>query len=36
MQEVNGLLTPDRQPKVDIKRFASLNRNPDANTNQVD
>ena len=36
MQEVNGLLTPDRQPKVDVKRFASLNRNPDANTNQVD
>ena len=29
MQEVNGLLTPDRRPKVDVKRFASLNRRPD-------
>ncbi len=29
MQEVNGLLTPDRQPKVDAERFAALNRNPD-------
>ena len=35
MQEVNGLLTPDRQPKVDVKRFADLNRNPDDLTNQV-
>ena len=35
MQEVNGLLTPDRQPKVDVKRFAALNRNPDDLTNQV-
>ena len=29
MQEINGLLTPDRRPKVDVKRFASLNRRPD-------
>ena len=29
MQEVNGLLTPERQPKMDIARFAALNRNPD-------
>ena len=36
MQEVNGLLTPDRRPKIDPARFAALNRNPDANTNQVD
>ena len=35
MQEVNGLLTPDRKPKVDVARFAALNRNPDADTNQV-
>lgn len=28
MQEINGLLTPDRKPKVDIERFAALNRNP--------
>lgn len=35
MQEVNGLLTPDRKPKVDVKRFAALNRNPDASTNQL-
>ena len=30
MQEVNGLLTPDRKPKINEKRFASLNRNPDS------
>ncbi len=35
MQEVNGLLTPDRRPKIDVERFAALNRNPDANTNQM-
>ena len=35
MQEVNGLLTPDRKLKIDAKRFAALNRNPDAKTNQV-
>ena len=35
MQEVNGLLTPDRKPKIDPKRFAAINRNPDADTNQV-
>lgn len=29
MQEVNCLLTPERQPKMDIARFAALNRNPD-------
>ena len=33
MQEVNGLLTPDRKPKVDPERFRALNRNPDAVTN---
>ena len=27
-QEINGLLTPDRKPKVDPARFASLNINP--------
>lgn len=30
MQEVNGLLTPDRKPKVDPDRFAGLNVNPKA------
>ena len=35
MQEINGLLTPDRKVKIDAKRFAALNRNPDAKTNQV-
>ena len=35
MQEVNGLVTPDRKAKIDPERFAALNRNPDANTNQV-
>ena len=28
MQEINGLMTPDRQPKMDVARFAKLNRNP--------
>ena len=28
MQEINGVLTPDRQPKMDIARFASINKNP--------
>lgn len=34
MQEINGLLTPDRQPKMDVKRVASINVNPAAKTNQ--
>ena len=25
MQEINGVLTPDRKPKMDVKRFARLN-----------
>ena len=28
MQEINGLLTPDRQPKMDVQRFRAINRNP--------
>jgi beta-galactosidase/beta-glucuronidase len=28
-QETNGLLTPDRKPKVDVERFRALNINPD-------
>lgn len=28
MQEINGLLMPDRTPKVDMKRFAEANSNP--------
>ncbi len=35
MQEVNGLLTPDRKPKVDPERFAALNRSPDGITDQL-
>ncbi|MDO5299809.1 MAG: glycoside hydrolase family 2 TIM barrel-domain containing protein [Clostridia bacterium] len=35
MQEINGLLTPDRQPKMDVARFAALNQNPPGKTNQV-
>ncbi len=30
MQEINGLLTPDRKPKVDPARIAAVNVNPDA------
>lgn len=29
MQETNGLLTPDRKPKMDVERFRQLNRNPE-------
>jgi len=36
LQEVNGLMTPDRKPKIDVERFASINRNPGARTNQAD
>ena len=25
MQEVNGLLTPDRRPKINVERFATIN-----------
>lgn len=28
-QETNGLLTPDRKPKVDVERFKALTTNPD-------
>ena len=35
MQEINGLLTPERKPKMDVKRFKSMNQNPEANTNQT-
>ena len=35
MQEVNGLVTPDRKAKIDPERFAALNRNPSASTNQT-
>ena len=36
MQEVNGILTPDRQPKVDVKRFAGMNRDPGALMNPLE
>lgn len=28
-QETNGILTPDRRPKVDVERFKKLTRNPE-------
>ncbi len=28
MQEINGVLSPDRKPKVDIARFKAINKNP--------
>ena len=28
MQEINGLMTPERKPKMDVARFAKLNTNP--------
>ena len=35
MQEINGLLTPDRKPKMDVERVRAINRNPDGKTNQL-
>lgn len=35
MQEINGLLTPDRKPKMDVERFCKLNQNPVGKTNQL-
>jgi hypothetical protein len=29
MQEINGLLTPEREPKADVARIRAINRNPD-------
>ena len=29
MQEINGLLTPQREPKADVQRIRQINRNPD-------
>lgn len=34
MQEINGLLTPDRKPKMDINRFAKANHNPLGRSNE--
>ena len=28
MQEINGLLTPDRKPKVDVDRVCKINQKP--------
>jgi len=28
-QETNGLLTPDRKPKIDPDRFRALTKNPE-------
>ncbi len=36
MQEINGVLTPDRQCKVDAVRFAKINRNPSGRTNHCE
>lgn len=35
LQEINGLLTPQRAPKVDVERFAKMNLNAHGRTNQV-
>lgn len=32
MQEINGLLTPDRKPKIDPQRFFAINRDPGTST----
>ena len=28
MQEINGLLTPDRKPKMDVERVRAINKKP--------
>ena len=28
MPEINGVLSPDRKPKIDVKRFKEINKNP--------
>ena len=35
MQEINGLLSPDRKPKVDVERVKAININPRNRTNQT-
>ena len=35
MQEINGLLTPDRKPKMNVERLRALNQSPDGTTNQI-
>ncbi len=35
MQEINGLLTPDRKPKMDVARVRAVNQNPLGKTNQL-
>ena len=35
MQEINGLLTPDRKPKMNVERLLALNQSPDGTTNQI-
>ena len=36
MQEINGILDPNRTPKVDIEKFAQINGNPLGRSNQFD
>lgn len=35
MQEINGLLTPDRKPKMDVERVRAINQNALGRTNQL-
>ena len=35
MQEINGLLSPERQPKMDVKRVREINQNAPGRTNQL-
>ena len=35
MQEINGLLTPDRRPKMDVERVREINQNAPGRTNQL-
>ena len=35
MQEINGLLTPDRQPKMDVERVREINQAAAGRTNQL-
>lgn len=35
MQEINGLLTPDRRPKMDVERVREINQAAAGRTNQL-
>ena len=35
MQEINGLLSPERKPKMNVERVREINQNAPGRTNQL-